>query len=59
MLIRCTNKLSIVTGLANVAYEISSKFIYRPTYQYSGVSHKVEIQLLFTVNSTIDTTIEC
>ena len=48
--------MSIKTGLAKVTYEISLKFIYGPTYQYSGGVPKVEIQLYFTVNSTIDTT---
>ena len=35
MLIRYTNEISIITGLSNVVYNISLKFIYRPTYQYS------------------------
>jgi hypothetical protein len=56
MLIRCINVIPIITGLANATYEITLKFIYRPTYQYSGGVPKVEIQLHFTVNSTIGTT---
>jgi hypothetical protein len=43
MLISCTNEVLIVNGLSNVTYEISLKFNYRPTYQYSGVVNKVEI----------------
>jgi len=57
MLIRCNNEISIIPGLANVTYEISLNFIYKQTYHYSSGVHKVEIQLHFTVNSTIDTTI--
>jgi hypothetical protein len=43
MLIRCTNEVLIVNGLSNVTFEILLKFIYGPTYQYSGVVNKVEI----------------
>jgi hypothetical protein len=53
MLIRCTNEISVITGLANVTYEITLKYIYRPTYQYSGGVPRLEIQLHFTVNSTV------
>jgi len=56
MLIMCSNEISIITGLTNITNEILLKFIYKPTYQYSGGVPKVEIQLHFTENSTLDTT---
>jgi hypothetical protein len=56
MSIRCTNEISIIAGLANVTYEISLRFIYKPTCQHSGGVSTVEIHLHFTVNSTIGTT---
>jgi hypothetical protein len=56
MSIRCTNEISIIAGLANVTYEISLRFIYKPTCQYSGGVSTVEIHLYFTVNSIIGTT---